>query len=313
MIVFLTLAYVAVLGVLIKLKVVKPTPLAKASPGLWFLLLFVGLFIPMQFWAPAGKVRLVQYSVQIVPSVAGEVLEVPVKANTPLKKGDVLFKIDPTLYQATVDKTRAQLELARVRLEQAQELAKARAGSRYDVQKSEAEVRQYEAGLSSALWNLEHTVVRAPADGFVTSVALRPGHRVSNFPFAPAMVFYETSERLLVAQIPEAYLRYVKPGAEVEVTFKMLPGEVFTGKVEQVLQATAAGSFAPGGAAAGPQSMAAGAYHVKITPDAPASLEQLPAGAVGSVAIYSEHGKPTHVIRKVMLRMDAWMNYVDPS
>ncbi|MFL5202844.1 MAG: biotin/lipoyl-binding protein, partial [Microvirga sp.] len=62
---------------------------------------------------PAAVIR---NSVQIIPSVAGEVIDVPVAANTPVKAGDVLFRIDPTTYQAQVQAIEAQLKLAELRL-----------------------------------------------------------------------------------------------------------------------------------------------------------------------------------------------------
>ena len=64
------------------------------------LLLLFGLFIPMGWGAPEGPALVIRNSVAIVPDVAGEVLEVPVAANTPLKAGDVLFRIDPVPFQA---------------------------------------------------------------------------------------------------------------------------------------------------------------------------------------------------------------------
>ena len=67
----------------------------KASPFIVLLLLNFGLFIPMGWGAPQGPALVVRNAVSIVPDVAGEVTEVPVTANTPLKAGDVLFRIDP--------------------------------------------------------------------------------------------------------------------------------------------------------------------------------------------------------------------------
>ncbi|ANY84462.1 hypothetical protein BB934_40390 (plasmid) [Microvirga ossetica] len=64
------------------------------------LVLLIGLFIPMGWGAPSGPAAVIRNSVQVVPSVAGEVVDVPVAANTPVKAGDVLFRIDPTTYQA---------------------------------------------------------------------------------------------------------------------------------------------------------------------------------------------------------------------
>ena len=53
------------------------------------------LFIPMGWGAPQGPALVVRNAVSIVPDVAGEVTDVPVSANAPLKAGDVLFTIDP--------------------------------------------------------------------------------------------------------------------------------------------------------------------------------------------------------------------------
>jgi multidrug resistance efflux pump len=53
-----------------------------------------------------------------VPSVAGEVIDVPVMPNEPLKAGDVLFRIDPTPYEAQLRGLDAQLKLAELRLGQ---------------------------------------------------------------------------------------------------------------------------------------------------------------------------------------------------
>ena len=66
---------------------------------------------------------------QIVPNVQGEVIEVAVEPNQTVSKGDVLFKIDPKPYQSQVDAFKAQLKLARTRLDQAQKLLKRGVGS----------------------------------------------------------------------------------------------------------------------------------------------------------------------------------------
>ena len=55
--------------------------------------------------------------------MAGEVIEVPVDPDKPVKQGDVLFRIDPTQYQAALDGLEAQLALAETRLEQSEGLA----------------------------------------------------------------------------------------------------------------------------------------------------------------------------------------------
>ncbi|MFT5041257.1 MAG: multidrug resistance efflux pump [Hyphomicrobiaceae bacterium] len=119
MIVFLTLLYCALLAALVKFKLVPWNLATKLSPLVWMSILLIGLFVPMQFYAPAGSARLVRHSVQIVPNFAGVVIKVAAKSNVPLSKGDLLFKIDPTPFEAVVRQLEAQLGLARLRVEQA--------------------------------------------------------------------------------------------------------------------------------------------------------------------------------------------------
>jgi len=60
--------------------------------------------------APSSSdVRVIKYVVNVVPQVRGRVIEVPVEPNRPVKKGDVLYKIDPTPYQLQVNALEAQL------------------------------------------------------------------------------------------------------------------------------------------------------------------------------------------------------------
>ena len=110
MIAFLTLCYVGLLAVLVWLKILPNKLWTWLSAVAWVVLLFVVLFIPMQWGAPAGSARILTYTVQIIPNVAGPVLEVPVEANRPIKKGDVLFTNDPTTYEAALEATQAQLD-----------------------------------------------------------------------------------------------------------------------------------------------------------------------------------------------------------
>lgn len=312
MIVFLLNAYILVLVVLIWLKVVPANLFWKISPVLVLLLLLVGLFIPMGWGAPAGAAIIGRHSVQIVPDVAGEVIEVPVAPNVPLKKGDVLFKIDPTPYEAQLRALDAQLKLAQLRLGQMTELAQKQASTEFNVQQRQAEADQLQAQVYGAKWNLDKTTIRAPADGYVTNLALRQGARVSNLSLSPVMSFIDTSETIMAIEVPQIYARYIQPGQTVEVTFKYLPGEVFSGTVETVLQAIASGEAAPSGTAIAPQQIDAVPFVVRVKLDDPGLADRLPAGAVGEAAIYTDQVKASHIIRQVLLRQSAILNYVVP-
>jgi len=78
-------------------------------------------------------------------------------------------------------------------LEQSSELQRERAGSIYEVEAAETQVKSLEAQLDSALFNLENTEVRAPADGHVAALALRKGSMLMAAPLTQAMPFVDES------------------------------------------------------------------------------------------------------------------------
>jgi len=314
MILFLTLFYVAILALLVKFKVIPLNLWWKLSPVFWMVFLLVSLFIPMQFWAPAGPLVVMNYSIPIVPNVSGEVVEVPVEPNVAIQKGEVLFRIEQTPFIAARDQIKAQLALAQLRLSDSETLLAKNAISQSRVDQNRAKAEQLQASLMAAEYHLAQTVVRAPADGFVTNLALRPGYRAVAFPVAPAMIFVENTQPLLIAQVMQGYLRYVEPDMAAEVTFKLYPGKVYSAKVEYYIPASAVGQQNASGSMFVARDLVAGPFAVRIKLDEDPSLQghSLPVGAVGSMAIYSSKGKATHIIRKVMIRMDAFMNYVMP-
>jgi RND family efflux transporter MFP subunit len=312
MIVAMLCVYLVLLFILVRLHVVRFNLFWKISPLIVLVLLTIGLFIPMGWGAPQGPVLLVRNSVAIVADVAGEVIEVPVEANTPLKAGDVLFRIDPVPFEAQVKAIEAQLKLSSTRLSQMTQLFERDSGRGFDVEQRQSEVDQLNAQLEGAKWNLEKTVVRAPSDGYVTNLALRKGARVSSLPLAPVMAFIDTSSTIIGAEIAQIDTRYVEPGQLAEVTFKFMPGKVYSGKVESVLQAVASGQVQTSGLAVTPKNVASAPFVVRIRLDDATVAERLPAGSTGAAAIFTEHVKPAHIIRKVLLRQTAILNYVNP-
>ncbi|MGI9364692.1 MAG: HlyD family secretion protein [Rhizobiaceae bacterium] len=374
MIIFLTLIYVAILFVLIKVKILPDTKLVWSSTAVWMVLLLIFLFIPMQWGAPSGPVRILTRVVSIVPNVAGQVVEINVEPNTPLKKGDVLFKIDPVPFQQAVDLAQATLVRVEAQADQDQDsLETAEAGlrkaiaqrdlaqSRYNddkelvernvypenrlerrqadldqataaVDSANAEVRRAQtelgavmesgepakvaeakARLEKARWDLDQTIVRAPNQGYVTNMALAVGQRVVTLPFAPAMAFVDTSNSGPVAQIQQIYLRHIKPGQTAEIAMKTQPGHIVFGTVSSVVPAASGGQVQVGGTMAAAVQIGSEPFQVLIDIDNPEDERFMKPGSVGTVAIYTESMGATHVIRKVMLRMNSILNYLNPA
>jgi multidrug resistance efflux pump len=146
----------------------------------------------------------------------------------------------------------------------------------------------------------------------VTNLALRKGARVANLPLTPVMAFIDTSSTLIGVEIAQIDARYVAPGQDVEVTFKFLPGQVFTGKVETVLQAIATGQVQTSGFAVQSKAIEAAPFVARVKLDDTKLAESLPAGSAGVAAIFTDRVKAAHIIRKVLLRQIAIMNYVLP-
>ena len=304
--------YLALLFAAVWLGIIHFNTFWKSSPFILLLILNLALFIPMGWGAPQGSALVARNAVSIVPDVAGEVTEVPVTANTPLKAGEVLFRIDPTPYDAQVKTLQAQLKLSTTRLSQMTQLYERDAGRGFDVEQRQSEVDQLKGQLQGAQWNLDKTVVRAPADGYVTNLALRKGARVSNLALSPVMAFIDTSDTLIVVEINQIDARYIAPGQEAEIAFKFAPGRVFGGKVEAILQAVATGQAQISGTAVAPKEIQAVPFVVRIKLDDEEFAKKLPAGATGAAAIYTEHVKVSHIIRRVLLRQVAILDYVNP-
>lgn len=131
--------------------------------------------------------------VTIVPEVAGHVIELRVKDNQFVHKGDVLFEIDPSDYRIALDRAQAQAQRAEAALDyaRADERRKGLLVPEGTVSKdvyqktasslhqSEAEVAQDKAAIAKAQLDLTRTVVRAPVNGFVTNLTLVIGQYAS--------------------------------------------------------------------------------------------------------------------------------------
>jgi multidrug resistance efflux pump len=334
--------------------------------GLTALVLLLNVFAPS-----SADVRVIKYVVQIVPQVRGRVIEVPVEGNKLYKKGEVLFRIDPTPYELDVKSLQAQLseaegqanqlreqlkstagntgavkaqrDLAQLRVAQNRELVSTGAGSQFDLDKAQADLANLDAQVTAALaneaqvraqlaaivdgdqaavarlkadlakarWELEQTTMYAPADGYVINLQLRPGSWVVSMPFAPAMSFVEEEYQVL-AMFHQNELHQVAPGNEAEIALITRPGEIIKAHVNSIVWAQGQGQLPAGGVVpqTGTQPLPPGRFAVKLDIDPKFQDEFLAAGAVGQGAIYTEGLAPIHILRKVILRIGSYTNYL---
>ena len=132
-------------------------------------------------------------SVEVRPRVSGYIQEVRFQSGQLVKKGGVLFVIDPRWHKAEFDRRQAEFEQARVRLENARREAdrtpqllanKAISTEESDArqarhQEGKAALLAAQAALDSARLDLEYTQVHAPIDGRVSRALLTEGNYVS--------------------------------------------------------------------------------------------------------------------------------------
>lgn len=165
--------------------------------------------------------------------------------------------------------------------------------------------------LRQAEFDLEQTVVRAPTDGFATQLALRPGVMAVPLPLAPVMTFVHTEDLLYTAAFRQNSLQRLQPGYEAEFLFRALPGKVFKGEVVEVLPAIGESQFQARGALLGTEALrTSGRVFVtlKITDDL--TDYKLPLGTAVEVAVYSDKFTHVSIMRKVLIRMKSWQNFL---
>ena len=101
----------------VKFKLIPVTTYTIVTAVLGGVVILALLFITLSVFHPVSHDgRMYAPVVQVVPQVRGTVVEVPVEANQPCKTGDVLFRIDPRTYKATLEQARADLGRAQAAL-----------------------------------------------------------------------------------------------------------------------------------------------------------------------------------------------------
>lgn len=216
--------------------------------------------------------------------------------------------------QATLDTFARNLETSRQTLVGTRaEEERARLAFTSNIDGVNTTVARLRAELADAQFDLDQTVTRAPSNGFVTQMGLRPGMFVVPAPLRPVMVFVNTDERdqELGAAFQQNSLQRVKAGDEAEVAFDAVPGRVFKGKVRLVLDAIAAGQLQATGALVDFGTRTEGGRAlalIDVTDDM--SEYKIPLGAAAQAAIYTEHWHHVSLLRKILLRMRSWQNYV---
>jgi multidrug resistance efflux pump len=174
-----------------------------------------------------------------------------------------------------------------------------------------AQVAQLRAQLERAEWDLDQTTTRSPCDCYVVNLQLRPGGFLSALAVQPVMTLVETTGSV-VALFSQNELHQVAPGNEAEFTLNTHPGRIVKAKVDSVIWATGAGQLPPSGTLPMTGVLTSPPQHFAVKFDIAEKDKELfmAPGAAGAAAIYTERGHAIHIIRKVILRVGALLNYL---
>jgi multidrug resistance efflux pump len=334
--------------------------------------LISALLLGMNYNHPyTSEARFYFHTTPIIPGVSGVVTEVPVQSGTPLKAGDILFRIDPAPFEnevkakeaalaaavqttrqlrATADAAQKKLEsaladrdsakdvferskklletgaVAQVQFERAKnnfnaaEATAQSAKSEADRALLEAEavvkgvntdVARLQAELDTAKFNLEQSVVRAPTDGTVQQNFLRRGMFAASMPLRPVMIFLHNEKPKFTAAFLQNSAQRIEEGSEAEFILPAVPGRFFKGKVDAVGAFIAQGQLQPSGNLIDPEQIKGeGRILVRIEPEDDISKYVIVPGSTAQVAIYTHHMHHLAIMRKVLLRMKSWTNFI---
>jgi multidrug resistance efflux pump len=214
--------------------------------------------------------------------------------------------------QATLDKFTRDVDIAKQALTESEAAANtAKLAYESEISGVNTTVARLKAELGEAEYNLDQTVVRAPGPGYVTQMVLRPGMYVVPAPLRPVMVFVHNDDQALAAGFHQNSLQRVRAGDEAEVAYDAIPGTVFKGKVRYVLDSIATGQLQATGALQDMGDPPPGGRAVAIIDvDEDTSGYKIPGGAVAQVAVYTPYAHHFAIIRRILLRMRSWQNYL---
>jgi HlyD family secretion protein len=206
-------------------------------------------------------------TVQVGSQVSGRIAQIFVDFNSPVKKGQVIAKIEPELFKAALEQTRANYAAAKGNLEKSKaqavdaerqfERAKAlaekqliatadrdtaestAAAARAQVTASEGAVAQANASMHTAEANLAYATIKSPIDGVVISRSVDVGQTVAAAMQAPTLftIAEDLSKMQVDTSVAEADVGKLRPEMNATFLVDAYPQERFRGKVRQIRNA----------------------------------------------------------------------------
>ena len=211
------------------------------------------------------------------------------------------FNVQDAIAQANA--LAAQIEAAKARE------ASARLAASSEIEGENTAVAQLQAQLDNAEWELKQTTIPAPADGYVTLMALAVGDRVA--PTRGVMSFVLADGITIVGVFQQNGLQTIKPGTLAKLVFSNQPGKVFETKVLDLARGVGQGQLAVSGTLARVGTIGITTeYPVRL--DIPQNIDRdlVRPGMSGSATVLSPNAGVIGTIASILLWVNAYMAYL---
>jgi membrane fusion protein (multidrug efflux system) len=162
--------------------------------------------------------------------VAGTVIDVAVDDNEPVKKGQVLVRLDPRDFQVAVDKAQADYDRALADFNRDGQLRSSGAVSQQEYDEMKAALGIARANLDDARDQLSYCTIVAPEDGVVGNKTVETGNRLAQGTVLMSVV----QEVWVVANYKETQVGQMARGQEVAIQIDEIPGHTFTGRIDSL-------------------------------------------------------------------------------
>jgi multidrug resistance efflux pump len=170
-------------------------------------------------------------------------------------------------------------------------------------------VAQTQAQLDNASWELSQTAIRAPADGYVTVVALAVGDRALQA--RSAMSFIVENEITLVGMFSQNGFQTIKEGAPVDIVFDNAPGRIYHAKITAIPKGVGQGQVAVSGTLARTSALGgATVFPAEISIPDEMSREALRLGMSGSATAFADNAGVIGLLASILVWISSYTAYL---
>ena len=309
----LTLGYIALAMGIFKVFKIPVTAMSVTTAALGGGFMMAWMYIAMAYYHPYTESGKIFFKTSMIANnVRGKITKVYVHDETPMKKGEPIYEIDPSPYLSAVKDLKSKLKLANIRLKQQQSLYKRKAGTLFDLEKREQTVSSLKAQLIEANFNLKNTVVRAPEDGHILQNRLEVGTMAGVAKMASLGAFILKEKPQFIAAFRPNGLPSIEVGAEAEVFFPALPGKVFKAKVVKIFAEVAEGQLLPNSQMISlTKHSVQGRVPVQIEVIDDLSAYNIPKGSSFQATVFSDNLHFLIELRRILFHMFSWKNIIN--